>query len=146
MPILLGQVAVIVLILTIGTFTNWLGAIRENRTEFEAPEINLRSGGSLGTNRQELKRLPAPRGYKKSVARLGATRVGARMTWWVKCYIGGQRNLSAPPEKPRDAIRSVRHWGCRAVVITHETHLLKHPSGKIALVATCAGRDEWPTR
>ncbi len=65
MPILLGQVAVIVLVLTIGTITDRLGAARESRPEIESPEINLRSGGSLGTKRQALKPLPAPRGYKK---------------------------------------------------------------------------------
>ncbi len=75
MLILLGQVAVIVLMLTIGTFTNRLGAIQENRPEFESPEFSLRSGGSLGTERQALKPLTAPRGYRKSVTRLGVTRV-----------------------------------------------------------------------
>ncbi len=71
MSILLSQVAVIISMLTIGTFTN--------RLELESPEISLRSGGSLGTKRKVLKRLPAPRGYKKSVARLGATRVGGNI-------------------------------------------------------------------
>jgi hypothetical protein len=76
---LLGQVAVIVLVLTIGTFTNRLGAIRDNRPEFDSPKIYLRSGGSLRTKRQALKRLPVPRGSKKSVARLGATRVEGKI-------------------------------------------------------------------
>ena len=65
MPILLGQVAVIVLILTIGTFTNRLETIRENRPDFESPGIYHRSRGSLGTKRQAVKRLTAPRGRKK---------------------------------------------------------------------------------
>ena len=89
MPIQLGQIAVIVLMLTIGTLTNRLGAIRENRPEFESLEISLRSGGSLGTKKQALKRLPAPRGTKKSVARLGATRVEGKI----------------------DVVGEVLHWG-----------------------------------
>ncbi len=79
MPILLGQIAVIVLMLTIGTLTNRLGTIRENRPEFESLENSLRNGGSLGTKRQALKRLPTPRGYKKSVTRLGVTRVRGKI-------------------------------------------------------------------
>ncbi len=75
MPILLGQVAVIVLMLAIGNVTYRLETIRENRPEFESPEIYHRSRGSLGTQRQALKRLPAPCGYKKGVTRLGVTRV-----------------------------------------------------------------------
>ncbi len=69
MPILLGQVAVIVWMLAMGIFTNRLGAIQENRPEFESPEFSLRSGGSLGTERQALKPLPAPRGYKCDAVR-----------------------------------------------------------------------------
>ena len=88
MPILLGQVAVIVLMLTIGTFTNRLGAIRENRPEFESPGISLRSDGSLETKRHALKPLPGPRGSKKSVTRLGVTRVrgvvGEMLHWGTK--------------------------------------------------------------
>ena len=65
MPILLGQVAVIVWMLAMGIFTNRLGAIQENRPEFESPGIYHQIRGSLGTKRQALKRLPAPRGCKK---------------------------------------------------------------------------------
>jgi hypothetical protein len=79
MPNLLGQIAVIVLMLTIGTLTNRLGAIRENRPEFESPEISLRGGGSLETKGHAVKWLPAPRDYKKSVTRLGVTRVRGKI-------------------------------------------------------------------
>jgi hypothetical protein len=79
MPIQLGQIAVIVVMLTIGTLTNRLGAIRENRPEFGSPEINLRSGGSLETKGHTVKWPPAPRGYKKSVTRLGVTRVRGKI-------------------------------------------------------------------
>ena len=75
MPILLGQVAVIVLMLAIGNGTYRLGTIQENRPEFESPGIYHRSSGSLGTKKQALKRLPAPCGYEKGVTRLGVTRV-----------------------------------------------------------------------
>ena len=79
MPILLGQVAVIVLMLTIGTFTNRLGAIRENRPEFGSQESTRRIGGSLGTRGHVMKRLSAPRSHKKSVTRLGAKRVAGKI-------------------------------------------------------------------
>jgi len=69
MPILLGQVAVIVLMLAIGNGTYRLETIRENRPEFGSPGIYHRSGGSLGTERQALKPLPAPRGYKCDAVR-----------------------------------------------------------------------------
>ena len=78
MPILLGQVAVIVLMLTIGTFTNRLGAIRENRPEVGPQESTRRIGGSLGTKGHAVKRLPASRG-QKNVTRLGVTRVGGKI-------------------------------------------------------------------
>ena len=57
MPILLGQVAVIVLMLAIGNVTYRLETIRENRPEFESPGIYHRRRDSLGTKRQALKRL-----------------------------------------------------------------------------------------
>ncbi len=75
MPILLGHVAVIVLFLTIGNSIYRLGAIRENRPEFGSQEVIPRSGGSLTTKGHAVKRLPAPRGHKKGVTRLGVTRV-----------------------------------------------------------------------
>ncbi len=51
------------------------GAVRENRPEFGSQESACRIDGSLGTKGHVMKRLPAPRNHKKSVTRLGVTRV-----------------------------------------------------------------------
>ncbi len=75
MPILLGQVDGIILLLAIGKSTYRLGAIRENRPEGGPQASTRRICGSLGTKGHAAKRLPAPRGYKKGVTRLGVTRV-----------------------------------------------------------------------
>ncbi len=54
-------------------------AIREKRPEVGSQEGTRRIGGSLGTKGHVMKWLPAPRGYKKSVTRLGATRVAGKI-------------------------------------------------------------------
>ncbi len=147
MPILLGQVAVIVLMLTIGTFTNRLGGIRENRPEVGPQESTRRIGGSLGTKGHVMKGLPAPRGCKKSVTRLGVTRVTGKI----------------------DAVGETRHWGIDEafqrhqrgegaryerealglMMVTHDTHRRRMPIAsfvKIALLSTRTGRTIKSTR
>ena len=112
MPILLGQVAVIVLMLTIGTFTNRLGAIRENRPEVGPQESTRRIGGSLGTKGHVMKGLPAPRGCKKSVTRLGVTRVTGKIDAVGETrHWGGLMKPSSAISEAKRPDTSVRHWG-----------------------------------
>ncbi len=55
------------------------GAVQENRPEVGSQESTRRISGSLGTKGHVMKWLPAPRGRKKSVTRLGVTQVGGKI-------------------------------------------------------------------